>query len=53
MKRHMYQVIIFCQRYDDYAALHKTFLNSLAKELTEPVEAPNVMLFRLVDIWMP
>ena len=37
----MYRVIIFCQRYDDYAVLYKTFLNSLGKELTEPVGAPN------------
>ena len=30
---HVPRVIIFCQKYNNYAALYKTFLNSLGKEL--------------------
>ena len=47
----MPRVIIFCQRYDDCAALYETFLIALDKEFTEPVGAPNVTPFRLVDMY--
>ena len=48
---HMPRVIIFCQRYDDCAALYKTFLIALGKEFIEPVGAPNVSPFQLVDMY--
>ena len=47
----MPRVIIFCQRYDDCAALYETFLIALGNEFTEPVGAPNVMPLLLVDIY--
>ena len=47
----MPRVIIFCQRYDDCAALYKTFLIALGKEFAEPVGAPNVTQFLLVDTY--
>ena len=48
-RHHMPRVIIFCQRYDDCAALYKTLLIALGKEFTEPVGAPNVMSFQHVN----
>ena len=47
----MPRVIIFCQRYDDCAALYETVLIALGNEFTEPVGAPNVTPFLLVDTY--
>ena len=50
-RHHMPRVIIFCQRYNKSAALYETFLIALGKEFTEPVGAPNVTQFLLVDMY--
>ena len=36
---------------DNCAALYETFLIALGKEFTEPVGAPNVTPFQLVDMY--
>lgn len=48
---HMSRAIIFCQRYDKCAALYEMFRITLGKEFTEPIGAPNVSRFRLVDMY--
>ena len=50
-RHHMPRVIIFCQRYDNCAALYETFLIALGNKFTEPVGAPNVTPFLLVDMY--
>ena len=48
----MARVIVFCQKCEDCAALYEFFLSSLKEEFTEPVGAPNLARFRLVDMYM-
>ena len=45
------RVIIFCRRCEDCSTLYQLFLSQLKKEFTEPIGAPNVSKFRLVDIY--
>jgi len=44
---HMSQAIIFCQRYDDCAALYEMFRIALGKEFTEPLVHPTYQDFGL------
>ena len=45
------RVIIFCRRIEDCSILYQLFLNQLKNEFTEPIGAPNVSMFRLVDMY--
>ena len=45
------RVIIFCRRCEDCAMLYKLFQSQLKKEFTEPIGAPNISRFRLVDMF--
>ena len=47
----MARVIIFCRRCKDCAAIYEFFLSYLKDEFTEPVGAPNLTWFRLVDVY--
>ena len=45
------RVMIFCRRIEDCSILYRLFLMHLKKEFTEPIGAPNVSKFRLVDMY--
>ena len=47
----MQRVIIFCQRLNDCSAMYEFFLSVLKHEFTEPISAPNVSKYRLVDMY--
>ena len=47
----MPRVIIFCRRCEDCASIYDFFLSTLKHEFTEPISAPNVSKFRLVDMY--
>ena len=47
----MPRVIIYCKKCDDCASIYYFFLSSLKHEFTEPISAPNVSQFRLVDMY--
>lgn len=45
------RMIVFCRHYDDCASLYQSFRLSLGNEFTEPIGAPNLSRFRLVDMF--
>ena len=45
------RTIIYCQSYNMCGELYLYFSKSLGHELTEPVDAPNLPIFRLVDMF--
>ena len=45
------RVIIYCGRCEECAELYHFFHSSLKQEFTEPVGAPNLAMFHLVDIY--
>ena len=45
------RVIIYCRRCEECAELYHFFHSSLKQEFTEPVGAPNLAMFRLVDMY--
>ena len=45
------RVIIYCRRCEECAELYHVFHSSLKQEFTEPVGAPNLAMFRLVDMY--
>ena len=45
------RVIIYCRRCEECAELYHFFHSSLKQEFTEPVGAPNLAMFCLVDIY--
>ena len=45
------RVIIYCRRCEECAELYHFFHSSLKQEFTEPVGAPNLTMFRLVDMY--
>ena len=47
----MDRVLIFCQKYDDVTHIYHFFLSRLGKEALHPVGAPNLVRFRLVDMY--
>ena len=47
----MPRVIIYCQRCEECALIYHYFLDLLKKEFTEPIGAPNLSRFRLVDFY--
>ena len=51
-RANMPRVIIFCKRCEECAMLYQFFLSNLEEEFTEPVGAPNLSRFRLVDMYM-
>ena len=49
-RANMPRVIIFCKRCEECAMLYQFFLSNL-QEFTEPVGAPNLSRYRLVDMY--
>lgn len=47
----MARVIIYCRRCEECAAIYHFFHSQLKHELTEPIGAPNLSCFRLVDMF--
>ena len=45
----MGRVIIFCQHYEDVVAVYDYFRLGMKEGFTEPMEAPDLPEFRLVD----
>ena len=45
------RLLIFCTRIADCSNIYELFANILRKEATEPVEAPNLSQFRLMDMY--
>ena len=45
------RVIIFCRRCEECAQLYRFFLSSMKEKFTEPAGAPNIAMFRLVDMY--
>ena len=45
------RVIIYCRRCEECAELYHFFHSSLKQEFTEPVAAPNLAMFCLVDVY--
>ena len=48
----MPRIIIFCRKCEECAELYKFFYSALKDEFTEPVGAPNLVRYRLVDMFM-
>ena len=48
----MPRMIIFCKRCEECALLYQFFHSVLKKEFFEPVEAPDLARYRLVDMYM-
>ena len=46
------RVIIYCRRCEECAELYHFFHSSLKQEFTEPVGAPNLAMFCLVDMYI-
>lgn len=47
----MPRVIVFCRRCEECAELYDFFFSCLKSEFVEPVGAPNLAMFRLVDMY--
>ena len=47
----MPRTIIFCRRYRECAEMYSIFEHSLHTEFTDPPNAPNVVKFRMVDMY--
>ena len=47
----MRRVIIFCQRYEDVVAVYDYFRLGMKEGFTEPMEAPDLPEFQLVDMF--
>lgn len=48
----MPRIIIFCRKCEECAELYEFFYSALKDEFTEPVGAPNLVRYRLVDMFM-
>ena len=51
LRRKLPRVIIFCRRHEECSQLYHFFLSLLKDEFTQPVGAPNLAQFRLVDMY--
>ena len=51
LRRKMPRVMVFCRQYEDCACIYDFFVSSLKEEFTEPIAAPNLARFRLVDMY--
>ena len=51
LRRKLPRMIIFCRRYEECTLLYHFFLSLLKNEFTQPVGAPNLAQFRLVDMY--
>ena len=51
LRQSLPRMIIFCRRYEECASLYQYFRLSLGNEFTEPIGAPNLSQFRLVDMF--
>jgi ATP-dependent DNA helicase RecQ len=45
------RIIVYCRRYDDCSKLYKFFKRKLGDYFTEPVDAPDLSKFRLVEMF--
>ena len=50
-RRLMDRVLIFCQKYDDVTHVYRFFLSRIGKEAFDPVGAPNMVKYRLIDMF--
>ena len=50
LRVNMPRTIIFCRRYMECAQMYSTFEELLGKDFTEPPCAPNMVIYRLVDM---
>ena len=50
-REHMERTIIFCRTYDGCAHIYMYLERRLGKEATDPIGAPNLARFRLVDMF--
>ena len=48
----MPRIIIFCKQCEECATLYEFFYSALKEEFTEPIGAPNLARYRLVDMFM-
>ena len=48
---HTPRAVVFCRSYEDVAYLYSFFNDSLGKEATEPIGAPHLSQFRLVEMF--
>ena len=46
-----FRMIIFCRRYKECAQMYSMFEHALQTEFTDPPNAPNIVKFRLVDMY--
>ena len=51
MRRQFPKLVIFCRTLKDCADIYEFFLSSLGKHFTDPIGAPNLSCFRLVDMY--
>lgn len=51
LRNRMPRVIFYCRSYNDSADIYLYFLDKLGSSFTEPVGAPNLSRFRLVDMF--
>ena len=51
VRHSMPRMIVFCRQYEECASLYQYFRLSLGNEFTEPIGAPNLSRFRLVDMF--
>ena len=47
----MSRVIVFCRSYEDVGNIHSLMKSSLGNEAVQPIGAPDVARFRLVDFF--
>lgn len=47
----MSRTIIFCKRYKECVQMYDMFEQSLQEEFTDPPNAPNLIKYRLVDMY--
>ena len=51
-RTNMPRVIIFCRKCEECATIYEFFRLALMEEFTEPIGAPNLARYRLVDMFM-
>ena len=47
----MDKTLIFCQKYDDVTSIYQYFITLLSKDAVHPRHAPNLVKYRLVDMF--
>ena len=50
-RQHTEKTIIFCHSYDSCSSIYLFFRDRLGREMTDPVGAPDVAVYRMVDMY--